>query len=56
MSRGTHTVPGSVTEAGVGVFHISGQDATRVSLATWHALAELLGKRDNDALGPADVG
>ena len=29
---------------------------TRVSLATRHALAELLGKRDNDALRPADVG
>src|SRR6266850_7030678 len=29
---------------------------TRVSLANRHALAELLGKRDNDALRPADVG
>jgi len=29
---------------------------TRVSLATKHALAELLGKRDNDALRSADVG
>src|SRR5438132_14121668 len=27
-----------------------------ISLATRHALAELLGERDNDALRPADVG
>src|SRR3954470_10955229 len=29
---------------------------TRVPLATWHALAELLGKCDDDALRSADVG
>ena len=34
----------------------SGRMVTIPSLATRHALAELLGKRDNDALGPADVG
>jgi hypothetical protein len=30
--------------------------ANRVSLVTKYALAKLLGKRDDDALGPADVG
>ena len=35
---------------------VNGWLPTRVSLATRHALAELLGKRDNDALRPADVG
>ena len=34
----------------------SGRMVTIPSLATRHALAELLGKRDNDALRPADVG
>ena len=35
---------------------VNGWLPTRVSLATRHALADLLGKRDNDALRPADVG
>lgn len=30
--------------------------STRVGLATWHALAKLLGKCNDDALRPADVG
>src|SRR5918994_5476465 len=34
---------------------VNGWLPTRVSLATRHALAELLGKRDNDALRAADV-
>jgi hypothetical protein len=34
---------------------VNGWLPTRVSLANRHALAELLGKRDNDALRPADV-
>jgi hypothetical protein len=35
---------------------VNGWLPIRVSLDTWQALAELLGKRDNNALRPADVG
>jgi hypothetical protein len=35
--------------------HFAQEVKRNVALITWHALAELLGKCDNEALGPADI-